>query len=265
MEIPYNAWYQAIGVRRSRRRYDPVPPDSRILERIRQLCANFRPFPEVRAVLVSQRPDEVLKGLVGPYGKIQNAPAFLVFIGRRDDPAVQEKIGYLGEGMVLEAVSLGLATCWVGLSFRPEAAASLGGAGGEEIVPAVAALGFQATSWTAGERLLTGFGLAHRRKPLPGMVGGLPAEDWPEWVKEGLAAARLAPSAVNRQPWRFRVEADAVTVSVDNLNDTYHISKRLDCGIAMLHLELGARKAGRTGRWELLPAPRVGRFTVDPE
>ncbi|MBO8128679.1 MAG: hypothetical protein H0Z39_05715 [Peptococcaceae bacterium] len=54
----------------------------------------------------------------------------------------------------------------------------------------------------------------------------------------------------------------SVTVAVDNEKDSYHISKRLDCGIAMLHIELGARFAGVRGRWEHLSSPGVARFCV---
>ena len=40
------------------------------------------------------------------------------------------------------------------------------------------------------------------------------------------------------------------------------ISRRLDCGIAMLHFELGVRAAGLSGSWEFLPPPDVARFRL---
>lgn len=263
MNIPWDTWYPAVFVRRSRRRFDPAPPEEALLERMRRVCGEFRPFPGVRAVLVTRPAEDVFKGLAGGYGKVKNAPAFVAFIGRREDPAVQEKVGYLGEGIVLEATSLGLGTCWVGGFFRPEAASTLAGAGSGEIVLAVTPLGYAAREWSAEERVMTGFGRSHRRKLLAELVTGWPEGERPPWLRPALEAARLAPSAVNRQPWRFTVEPHAVTVAVDSPRDTYHISKRLDCGIAMLHLELGARKAGVAGCWEFMPAPGVARFTVD--
>ncbi len=262
MDIPFEAWYATIAARRSRRRFDPALPDGTLLERMREVCEQFRPFPGVRAVLVTRAAEDVFKGLAGAYGKVKDAPAFVAFIGRADDPAVQEKVGYLGEGIVLEATSLGLGTCWVGGFFRPEVAAALAGAASGEIIPAVTPLGNPVAAWTAEERLMTGFGRTHRRKPLTALVAGMPEPEWPAWVRQGLTAARLAPSAVNRQPWRFRVAGDSVTVAVDDPRNSYHISKRLDCGIAMLHLEVGAQKAGGKGRWEFLAEPRVARFAV---
>ena len=57
----------------------------------------------------------------------------------------------------------------------------------------------------------------------------------------------MAPSAVNRQSLRFKVAEDNITVAVDSIKDSFGIAKRLDCGIAMLHLELGAMAGGVSG------------------
>ena len=38
--------------------------------------------------------------------------------------------------------------------------------------------------------------------------------------------------------------------------------KSLDCGIAMLHLELAARAAGKSGAWTWLRPPGVARFEI---
>ncbi|MBT9143935.1 MAG: hypothetical protein DDT29_02349 [Dehalococcoidia bacterium] len=85
---------------------------------------------------------------------------------------------------------------------------------------------------------------------------------WPEWVKASLEAARLAPSAINRQPWGFNVEDDGITVFVRTSGPEFNVSKRLDCGIAMLHIEVAALSSGVKGDWKSLEAPRVGRFCV---
>ena len=213
-------------------------------------------------MLVNQSPDKVLKGVIGAYGKIKGAPAFLAFMGTMESPHVQEKVGYLGEGIVLEATALGLGTCWVAGMFRPEGAGILAGTGKNERVIAVSPVGYAAQHWSMEEKIMTGFGRTHQRKPLSELVNGLEEVKWTLWTKKALEAARLAPSAVNRQPWRFFIGWDDITVSVDNLSDTYHVSKRLDCGIAMLHLEVGALNEGVRGTWEFLSPPGVSRFRV---
>ncbi len=44
---------------------------------------------------------------------------------------------------------------------------------------------------------------------------------------------------------------NSITVSADSaVNPTMVVSKRLDCGIAMLHIEIGALTSGVKGSWE---------------
>ena len=263
MEIPFSRWNAAIPLRRSRRRYDSIELEPDQLARLRTVCGEFRPFPQARAELVTESPDRIFRGAIGPYGKIKGATALAAFIGSMDDPYVQEKVGYLGEGIILEATAMGLATCWVGGFFRPKVAASVVGIGRNEKVLAVTPVGRAVENVTREEIIMTGFGLNHRRKPLAELTAGLSPSDWPQWVKPSLEAARIAPSAINRQPWRFHVESNGITVSVDNPRFTFGVSKRLDCGIAMLHIEVAAMDAGVHGGWEFLEAPRVARFVVE--
>lgn len=262
MDISFADWYRAIEKRRSRRQFVPRSLEPELQKRMCSVVEDFRPFPETRAVLVNQSPGGVFKGVIGHYGKIKGATAFIAYVGDMDSPHVQEKVGYMGEGIVLEATSFGLSTCWVGGFFKPEVVAPLAGAAKNEKVLAVTPIGYSREDWSLEEKMMTGFGRNHRRKPLAELTAEAPGPRWPSWVKPALEAARLAPSAVNRQPWRFTVAADAITVAVDNLNDTYNISKRLDCGIAMLHLELAALAHGSPGKWEFLKAPEVARYKV---
>jgi nitroreductase len=264
MEIPFSRWHAAIPVRRSRRRYKPIPLEPAQLAQIQTVCREFRPYPQARAELIIKSPDEVLRGIVASYGKIKGAQALIAFVGVTDDRYVNEKIGYTGEGIVLEATAMGLGTCWVGGSmfFRRGLAESIVGAGEKERVFAVTPVGHAAEVFSFAERAQTAFGMLHRRKPLAEMVSGLDEKKWPDWIKSALEAARLAPSAVNRQPWRFYVEPNSITISVDSSLLEWGISKRLDCGIAMLHIEAAALDSGVKGRWELLEAPQVARFTV---
>jgi len=264
MEIPFSQWHAAIAVRRSRRRYTPVPLELTQLAQVRTVCQGFRPYVEARAELITESPDEVLRGVVASYGKIQGAQALVAFIGDTGDRYVNEKIGYTGEGIILEATAMGLGTCWVGgsLFFRRGRAESIVGAAKNERVFAVTPVGYAEKEFSVGERVQTGFGMLHQRKPLAEMVSGLDAKKWPDWVRSALEAARLAPSAANRQPWRFYVESNSITISVDSRLLEWGISKRLDCGIAMLHIEVAALDSDVKGKWELLKAPQVAKFTV---
>jgi len=256
-------WYSAIEKRRSRRQFDiarPVPPD--LLIQLNSTCASFRPFPNARAELVTESSGRIFKGVVGAFGKVKDAPAFIAFIGNMESPYIQEEVGYTGEGIILEATALGLDTCWVAGFFRPDLAAALVGIAGNEKILAVTPVGYASKSESVEEKMMTGFGRNHRRKPLNSLTSGLRKEQRHGWVKMSLEAARLAPSAVNRQPWGFHVEPDSVTVFVRTTGPEFNVSKRLDCGIAMLHIEVAAMTCGFHGEWDFLNSPQVARFTV---
>ena len=259
MKIPVETWYDAIVIRRSRRKYnkDAIPQNK--LSHLASVCESFRPFPEARAVLVNEPGDEVYRGFVGSYGKIENAPAYIAFIGDMGFPRVQEAVGYTGEGIILEATALDLGTCWVGGFFYPKEVERQIPISKNEKILAVTPVGIPYDSFSFKEKLMTGFGYMHRRKRLNELVTGTPKRDW---IKMALEAARLAPSAVNRQPWRFILGDNTIAVSLDKDRNTDKVSRRLDCGIAMLHLELGARYAGVTGKWTY-PPDSVACFVAD--
>jgi nitroreductase len=263
MDIPFSRWHPAIEKRRSRRRFDPnLPIAPETLAALDKVCSQFAPFPSARSRLVTESAESVFKGVIGSYGKIKDAPAFIAFIGSMDDPFVQEKVGYTGEAIILEATSLGLSTCWVGGFFRPETVASLIEVGNKERVLAVTPVGYgrEFESWE--EKLMSRFARSHNRLALSKLARGLPRDRWPDWVSLSLEAARLAPSAANRQPWGFDVQEDGITVLVRTMGPEFNVSKRLDCGIAMLHLEVAAADCGRRGQWEFLPSPQVAKFKI---
>jgi hypothetical protein len=175
---------------------------------------------------------------------------------------MQEKMGYTGEAAILEATSLGLGTCWVALTFNARAAKSILKLEKTEKLLCVSPVGYSTDKWSFEEKVYTGFGSNHQRKPLPSMVSGLPQAQWPDWARTAVEAARLAPSAVNRQPWGFSVQERSITVSVKSRGPEFNIAMRLDCGIAMLHIELGAMSRRATGNWDFLTHPQVALFNV---
>jgi len=263
MDIPFSRWHAAIEQRRSRRHFDPnraIEPEK--MAALDTICKQFRPFPQARSCLVTEPAQDVFKGIAGSYGKIKGATAFIAFIGDMDHPFVQEEVGYTGEGVILEATALGLNTCWVAGFFRPEVVASLIEIKNNERVLAVTPVGYARKFESWEERLMTGFGRTHTRLSLSRTVSGLPRENWPDWAKASLEAARLAPSAVNRQPWGLKVEDDGITVFIRTGGPEFNISKRLDCGIAMLHIEVAALDRGCGGEWEFLQSPEVAKFKV---
>ncbi len=266
MQIPFSVWHDAVMKRRSIRRYAAKPIETAGLEALRRVCDEFRPFMSARSVLVANPAEDIFRGIPGGYGKVSGAPALVALVGNMGSSDVQEAIGYTGEAVILEATALGLATCWVGGFFSPRRAAAMAQVTPNERVLAVTPIGYAREGSSLQERAMSRFGRNWRRRPLSDLVTGLKENERPDWMKAALEAARLAPSAMNRQPWRFQVGKNSITVSADSVvNPTMVVSKRLDCGIAMLHLEIGALASGVGGSWELLRTPQVARFKVAAE
>jgi len=257
MELPVDSWYRAIFKRRSRRNYAASLPEKEKIERLEMVCREFRPFSGARAEFVRSRPERIFKGLIGRYGRVDGAPYYAAFIGDMRSSHVQEATGYIGEGIILEATGLGLDTCWVGGFFRPESVSQHLELRENEKVLSVTPVGYAVEKKGFSEKSLSALARSRTRKSAVKLIeGSIKAP----WMEKAIEAARLAPSAVNRQPWRFRIEENAIIVSVDSPRSVSPISKRLDCGIAMLHLELGARAAGAIGKWEFLAPPEVAKF-----
>ncbi len=257
MELPVARWYEAIFRRLSRRTFTHRVPEEEKLIRLEHVCREFRPFPEVRSELVRSSPETVFRGLLGKYGRVKGALMYIAFIGRMDSPRVQEAAGYTGEGVILEATALGLSTCWVGGFFRPKSVRAQVDIQDSERILSVTPIGYAPEHKDPKEKLFSGVIRSSHRRPLASLVS---TETLPTQLEKAFDAARLAPSAQNRQPWRFRIEKNTVLITTDKTFSTSSISKRLDCGIAMLHFELGARAAGVVGEWETLPPPDVAKF-----
>ncbi len=259
LELPADSWYDAIFLRHSQRKYSGEVPNDEVTARIDKVCSEFQPFPSARAVLVRKPANDVFKGAIGPYFfKITEAPYYITFIANMSAPNIQAITGYLGEGVILEATALGLNTCWVGGFFRRESVMKQIDLQNDERVLAITPIGY-----SKEENNRVGVSSKrYRRKTLDKLVVSGKVGD-SIWVKTALEAARIAPSAANRQPWRFQINHDSITVSANSKREGFSVSKKLDCGITMLHLELGALVTDVKGSWEFLDHPRIARYRIN--
>jgi hypothetical protein len=257
-------WYDAIAVRTSQRRYPATPLADDVASHLRVFCAAVQPSPNARLVMVDSEIDRLFTGVLGSYGAVSGAPLAVAFVGR---VGAEAEVGYLGEAFVLEATALGLSTCWIAGSFDKERADGLVELAPGERVMALTPVGNPLKRLPAGERLMRRVVRASARLPLekiapgidgvPGVPGSPSAPAWPSWARAAVEAARLAPSGVNRQPWRFRYSDDGLLLS---RAPKFYWTAALDVGIAQLHAELGAAHCGVRGTWEPLEAPDVARF-----
>jgi nitroreductase len=248
------AWYEAVAIRTSRRRYtgDPVPADA--MARLATFRDRLSVRPEVRIAIVSNTPGNIFTGILGRYGRIDDAPSAALFIGPRGSG---ESVGYVGEAFVLEATTLGVGTCWVAGTFDRLAARRIVDLAKGEVVICTTPLGTATARPMGDESAMRTIIRASSRKPIAEIAPGADSGDWPEWAGTAVGAARIGPSGSNRQPWRFRMEGGGLVLSCP---PTAYFTADVDRGIAMLHVELGAAHEGVRGDWEPTGAPGVLRF-----
>lgn len=248
-----NEWFDALALRVSSRRYDGTAVASHLLDRLEQTCHHLTvPGASARAALIREAPPEVFTGLIGSYGRVADAPSLVAFVGPED---AAYEIGYVGEAVILDATGAGLDTCWIAASFDAERTGNLVDLAEHEKVHAITPLGHATQTVSTSERLMRASLRARHRLPLDAIAPG--HEQWPEWAREAVAALRLAPSGANRQPWRLRMDGDAMVLAA--ASKTYWTAP-IDFGIAMLHAELGAAHSGVRGTWSPGSDGEVARF-----
>lgn len=252
-------WLACVARRWSRRAFDGRRVEPEVLATLSDCCERFRPYPGARAVLVVDPALDVFTGILGSYGKVTGAPHLLVFIADSTEPYADQHIGFVGEAAVLEATRLGLDTCWIAGFFNAGRVAKIIDLAPGERVYSVSPVGYAAAATTAMENTMRGMVKAKKRKCIEELAPGIGAS-WPQWAVAATETARLAPSASNRQPWRFRLEEGGLVVAKDGDLEVPKVTKRLDCGIAMLHVELGALAENAAGIWTDLDGRDVARW-----
>lgn len=249
MDLPAHRWFAAAKVRRSRRTFDPSPASTELLDSLEEVCRGFRPHPSTRVELVRAPEIDVFRGIVASYGRLVGSTSVLVIVTSDETHAGHRRMGYSAEGVILEATALGLDTCWVGGFFDPGKAKRILSLEPGERIAAVSPVGHALPDESGSEKAMRGLAGSHKRMQLDEIAPGSSA--WPGWASAAVEAARIAPSATNRQPWRFAFEGDELVLSRDNAREWpfVRVSKALDCGIASLHAELGAAQEGVLGAW----------------
>ena len=208
--------------------------------------------PRVALVSGIDQTRQVLTHLAGSYGLILNSPHLLVGVLPEEGNAARLNLGYVLEQVVLEATKLGLNTCWVTGSYDAQQAMEAVNLASGETVAAVCALGYaDERNWgRLHSRVVRRLAGGHRRKPLPEIVF---SQRWKNpWSPDDadpilttvLEHTRLAPSASNRQPWRFIVRVEDIALALTRPSP-------IDGGIAMAHFALASIALGYAGRWKV--------------
>ncbi len=161
------------------------------------------------------------------YGTFRGVTDYVALVGKRAED-LDERCGYYGERLALEAQMLGLNTCWAALTYRK--------------IPGVFTV-------MPDEKLIAVIALGKgknqgkpRRSKSADRVSVYEGES-PEWFSRGVRAALLAPTALNQQ--KFKIIGRGDTVS---LRAGIGPCVKIDLGIVRFHFECGA--APHEVQWE---------------
>ncbi len=214
---------EAIKARHSVRKYVEKPIEAGAVETLRTELEKQNVESGLNIQLVLEEPRCFSAGM-WKYGQFSGVRNYFVMAGPKGKVA-EEKIGYYGEAMVLLAQTLGLNTCWVGLTYKKIPGTYQLREG--DVVHCVIALGYGANS-----------GVQHPLKPLEKFYEASGAI--PDWFKAGMEAALLAPTAVNQQKFKFILHSGN-RVGTKTFFSPWGYTN-IDLGIVKYHFEVGAGK-----------------------
>lgn len=211
---------EAMRQRHSVRSYEKKAIEGETLRALEQLIDECSRESGLHIQLVRDEP-KAFDCMMAHYGKFSGVTNYIAMVGKKG-PQLDELCGYYGERIVLEAQALGLSTCWVAMTYKK--------------IPGVFAVGH-------GEKLAIvisiGYGkekgVPHKSKDTAA-VSNMGSES-PDWFRQGVAAALLAPTAMNQQKFRFELSGDQVSARAG-----MGFYSKIDLGIAKYHFEVGSGK-----------------------
>ena len=218
---------EAIEARHSVRAYKDLPLSEEIVKLLEDELVKLNNEGQLHIQLICNEP-KAFQGTMAKYGKFRNANNYIVMAGKKAED-LDERIGYYGEHIVLLAQTLGLNTCWVGLSYSKVPGTYVLEEG--EKIACYIAIGYGETQ-----------GSGHKIKTVEQVSNA--SDITPSWFKKGIEAALLAPTAVNQQKFSFEY------VGMSNNRHQVRAKKgfsmigytQMDLGIAKYHFEVGAGK-----------------------
>jgi len=230
--------HEAIEARHSVRAYKDQPLSEDVVKVLEDEVAIINKEGNLHIQLILNEP-KAFQGTLAKYGKFRNVKNYLVMAGKQVED-LDERVGYYGERLVLLAQTLGLNTCWVGLSYSKVPGTYVLNEG-EKIVCYIA-IGYGETQ-----------GVSHKiktveqvsRSAVRTLGSSKNASDiTPSWFRRGVEAALLAPTAVNQQKFSFEY------VGMEDGRHQVRAKKgfsligytQIDLGIAKYHFEIGAGK-----------------------
>lgn len=218
---------KAIEERMSKRSFEKEPLSKEIQEKIRTMIAERNQKSGLTMEFVEDG-SVAFRSFKVTYGMFKNVRSMILMKAKKQDEHGKEKIGYYGEDIILDLTDMGLGTCWVAGTYDK----TVFNIEDDEELYAVIVVG-KALQPSLKQKIMRS-GFSGKKKSVEELLEAIsPA---PEWVLKGMEAVRLAPSAVNKQKYRFHYDGENLTADVP---DDYP-TDLIDLGIAKRHFEVEA-------------------------
>lgn len=209
---------EAIQERHSVRRFTDKPLDKDSVEILQQEIKSCNEESGFNIQLILDEPN-AFQAEKATYGQFKCCKNYLAIVGPKGK---DEEAGYYGEKIVLKAQTLGINSCWVALTYKKSKAVFEKNKNEKNYI--LVALGYGETK-----------GNPHKTKTLE-EVSDYKTEE-PEWYKNGIESALLAPTAMNQQKFKFEREGEKVIAKAG-----IGFYTKIDLGIAKYHFEVGSGK-----------------------
>ena len=248
-----------IQRRVSVRTYNNQPMKRSDIEKLNKFIEKSRgPFqPKVRLKILHL--DEDINGArLGTYGVIKGTKLYIGAAVEEGDMDLEE-LGYEMESLILYATSLGLGTCFIAGTFNKNEFEKAMYLNERERFPIISPIGYPANKKSIVERFSRIVSKASVRKEwkeifyLEDFQSPIQEKDFSGEFEVVLENLRLAPSAVNNQPWRIVIQGDNFHFYKVDGENTYKVMgidlNRIDIGIAICHFDLSCKDFGILGRF----------------
>ena len=240
---------ESIKLRKSVRNYDNQTLSKEIIQKIENYINKIEnPFNKEIRIKLIEKSEYNKEFKLGTYGVIKGANYFLAVACKNEDFSL-EALGYTFEKLVLYCTSLGLGTVWLGGTFNKGEFLKAMNLTENEILPIVSPVGYEGGKKSFISRLIGNNN--DKRKDFSEIFfngsfnKGLSKEESGEYL-EVLEMVRLAPSALNKQPWRILKDKNKFHFYMDYKNEM----NKIDIGIAICHFHLTLQEKELDGRFE---------------
>lgn len=191
-----------------------------------------------------------LDGIAGYQGNMIDAPHYIVILSEKKGHYI-ENAAYIGESMILKALEIGIASCWI--SFHSSVKERLNLLSDKEVV-ALIALGYDANAPKKG----TAVSFADYKLGIDEIVyidkwgNGADASILEErGLLEAFMFSKLAPSTLNKQSWRFLLTSGKVILAMKKEKNVSDYEQKIDAGIIMLFFQLMVSSTLFDLKWNL--------------